>query len=65
VANYGVKNKNTSSASRGRGQRKKDRKIALLSLYQGRRPTEKRPKIAKKDRKIALLSLYLLYIPCM
>jgi len=38
---------------------KKDRKIALLSLFQGR-TTEKRSKIAKKHRKIALLSLYLL-----
>jgi len=40
---------------------KKDRKIALLSLFQ-RGATEKRQKISKKGQKIALLSLYLLYL---
>jgi len=45
---------------------KKDRKIALLSLFQGEGGNGKNDrKIAKKDRKIALLSLYLLYVPCM
>jgi len=32
-------------------QRKKDRKIALLSLFQGERATEKRPKNRKNTEK--------------
>jgi len=39
---------------------KKDRKIALISLFQGE--GGKRPKNSKKRPKIALLSLYLLYL---
>jgi len=41
----------------------KDRKIALLSLFQkGGEATKKRPKNSKKRPKKALLSLYLLYL---
>jgi len=36
--------------SRGKEPTEKDRKIALLSLFQGR-SMEKRPKNSKKDRK--------------
>jgi len=46
----------------GNGKRpkisKQYRKIALFSIFRGRRAMEKRPKNSKKDRKKALLSLF-------
>jgi len=51
--------------SGGRGQRKKDRKLAKkyrkIALFASSRGGGDR-KIAKQGRKIALLSLYLLYL---
>jgi len=48
---------------RGWGNGNKDRKIALLSLFQGRGGQQKKwSKNSKKDRKTALFSLYLLYL---